>query len=209
VKAQTRVAADLARAAQVPALPAIRPASSPIDFGASASLVVVASRAGETYQPFLLNQPVADARAGDGTDLTFATPALTDDVTFHVHVLRPADPGLAVERVIKVPVSVRPRVDLSVSAAAPAVDAGVGTVLLVNPSQSGVSYQLTSGGKPVGASVPGTGQALTLPTGPIASDTTFVVRATRASDPTLTADLKAQVLVKVKSASPPPVPPGT
>ena len=206
VKAQTRVAADLDKMAQIPSLPEIRPEQSPVDYRAKASLRVIASRVGETYQPPFNGQPVPDAKLGDGKDLGFPTPPLTDDATFSMHVLRPADPGLAVERVLNVLVTVRPRADLAVTAAASAVDPGGATVVRVDSSQPGVSYRLNVGDQTVGESAIGNGGSLSLPTGPIARDTTFVVRAARTSDPAIAVALNQKAVVTVRSITPPPQP---
>ena len=207
VKAQTRVAADLDKMAQIPSLPEIRPEQSPVDYGAKASLRVIASRVGETYQPLFTGQPVADAKPGDGKDLAFTTPALTDGATYVLLVTRPADPGLAVERILNVSVAVRPRADLAVTAAASAVDPGGATVVRVDSSQPGVSYRLNVGDQPVGQSAIGNGGSLSLPTGPIARDTTFVVRAARTSDPAIAVALNQQAVVTVRPIEPPRQPP--
>jgi hypothetical protein len=207
VKAQTQVAADLDKMAQVPSLPEIRPEQSPVDYGAKASLRVIASRVGETYQPLFNEQPVADAKPGDGKDLAFTTPALTDGETYVLLVTRPADPGLAVKRVLNVSVAVRPRADLAVTAAASAVDLGGATVVRVDSSQPGVSYRLNVGDQPVGQSAIGNGGSLSFPTGPIARDTTFVVRAARTSDPAIAVALTQQAVVTVRPIEPPRQPP--
>jgi len=60
-----------------------------------------------------------------------------------------------------------------------------------------------SGGAYVGNAAAGNGQTISLPTGPLVEDTSFVVRATKQSDPNIHVDLAGQTRVTVRPASAP------
>ena len=199
VKAQTGVEATMAQGALIAAVPAIRADQAVIDYGGSAKILIPASDPQDRYQVMLKGAPVKPAVTGDGSALTVVTDAVSADAIFEVLVTRPADKGMQVERVVQVPVFVRPDATLPVSARLDAVSKDTGTDIVVRGSQRGVIYQLMSGQTAIGSPMPGTGAELSLPTGPISADTTFTVAATRADNAQIAAVvLKAQATVKLK-----------
>ena len=88
---------------------------------------------------------------------------------------------------------------LVVSARQNTVDKGAGTDIDVSSSQPGISYQLLAGQSSIGPAVVGTGATITLPTGPIATDTTFTVVATPVGNVhQMTVVLESQATVTIK-----------
>ena len=199
VKAQTAVETPMTIDAQIAAVPAIRPDQAVVDSGGTATVVIVASKPGEQYQVMLRGAPVKPAVVGNDRDQSVTTDPLVADALFEVVVTRPGDKGMPVERAVQVPIVVRPDATLPVSAKQETVDKGAGTEILLQSSQQGVSYQLMSGQDAVGSRVRGSGAAITLPTGPIAADTTFTVVATRADNAEITVVLKGRATVTVKA----------
>jgi hypothetical protein len=109
LKAQTRLATPLADAAQVGLTPEIRPEQATVDPGSTARVLVIASKEDEKYQVMLKGKPVKRALHGNGKDLVFITDTLLEDTTFEVVVTRPTDKGILVERLVQVPVQVKPK----------------------------------------------------------------------------------------------------
>ena len=106
VKARTRVSVPLNRTAEIPTPPDIHFEEEVIEPGNEARMLVIASRVGEKYQPFLAGEPLKLARHGNGGDLVFLTGPLDQDTTFDMHVMRPEGPGLSVTRVFRLTVRV-------------------------------------------------------------------------------------------------------
>ena len=106
VKAQTRVKKALDLTAQIGTLPEIRPEQATVNSGSTARIQVLTSKAGDRYQLTLNGEPVKKARNGNGADLVFITGPLTQDTTFEMMVTRPQEAGIAVERVVRLPVLV-------------------------------------------------------------------------------------------------------
>jgi hypothetical protein len=196
VKAQTKVEVQMPKQARVAPVPAIRAARDVVDLGSAAQVVVPASSPDDRYELTLAGAAVAPATAGTGADLAFDTGPLGADTAFEVVVTTPGDKGLRVDRVVGVAIRVRPDVTLPVSASADILSPGASTNVIVERTQSGVTYQLMNGETAVGTPTPGTGQTLTLPTGSIGGDTTFSVVAARADDPRITAVLATRPTVK-------------
>ena len=196
-KAQTSVTAAMAQEALIAAVPAVRAAEPVVDHGGTAAIVIPGSDAKDLYQLQVSGQAVQPAVAGDGSDLVLKTDRLLADTRFDVVATRAADAGVTVERVVEVPVLVRPDATLQVLARASPVAPGSGTEIVVQASQRQVGYQLMSGAAAVGAPVAGTGGDIVLPTGPLAADTSFRVAARRTDEPEVTAVLGAQVTVAV------------
>jgi hypothetical protein len=199
VKAQTGVEAAVSGVAAIAAVPAIRADQAVIDLGTSARILIPSSNAADQYELTREGVTVRPAVAGNGSDLTMVSDSLTADAVFDVVVTRPGNTGIRVERVVQVPVSVRPDATLPVSAKQESVASGAGTEIAVQNSQRGVLYQLRSGQTAVGASLSGTGSELSLPTGPVTAETTFSVSATRADKTDVTVVLVNQATVKVKT----------
>ncbi len=201
VKAQTRIEMSLNETAQIPALPAIRPESPGVDRDKPARILVIASHEGDRYELTLEGEEVKRARNGNGDDLVFVTEPLAVDTTFEVRVTRPDDAGIPVERVVRVPVLVRPDAGLAVSVAAAQVDHNKATDVQVEGSQHGVIYQLQAAGNPLGKGVEGNSEQIALTTGPLTADIILTVRASRAVDPEVWVDLQQQVTVSVRPAA--------
>ena len=106
VKAQTRVKTPLDVTAQIGTLPEIRPEQATVNSGSKARIQVLASKAGDRYQLTLKGAPVKKARNGNGADIVFITGPLSRDTTFEMIVTRPEETGIAVERVVQLPVLV-------------------------------------------------------------------------------------------------------
>ena len=106
VKAQTRVKTPLDLAAQIGALPEIRPEQATVNSGSTARIQVLASKTGDRYLLTLNGGPVKKARNGNGADLAFITGPLSQDTTFEMIVTRPEEAGIAVERVVRLQVLV-------------------------------------------------------------------------------------------------------
>lgn len=199
VKAQTAVETPMTIAAQIAAVPAIRPDQAVVDYGGTATILIPASKPGDQYQLMSRGAPVKPAVLGNDTDLSVTTDPLAADALFEVVATRPGDKGMPVERVVQVPIVVRPDATLAVSARQETVDNGAATDIVLQSSQPGVSYQLMSGQDAVGPPVRGSGAAITLPTGPIAAETTFTVVATRTDNAAIAVVIKGQATVKVKA----------
>jgi hypothetical protein len=193
VKAQTLVETTMSQRALVAEVPVIVADQAVVDDGATAAILIPASNPEDVYQVTLAGAAVGPALAGDGTDLTVATEPLHGDAVFNVLVTRPADTGMAVERVVQVAVLVRPNVALPVVAKTEIVNPKTGTDIVVQGSQLGVLYRLMSEGAAIGLPVAGTGADIALPTGPIAAATTFTIAAVRADYPQIAVVLQAIV----------------
>ena len=202
-RAQTGLQSTLARQAVIAPLPTLSLADDLLDFGATARLSVQASAVGDRYLLRCNGQDQGPAQDGNGADLVLASGALIAAAVLELVINRPADPGLALTRVKRWPLQVRPNVALALSAQSPVLSAGQSTQLLVQASEPGVRYQLEVAGAAgatavaVGAALTGTGADLALPTGPISAATTFQVSAVRDADPRTRVLLAARVSVSL------------
>lgn len=199
LKAQTQIKTLMDKTAQIQALPEIHPEEPWVDPGKAAKILVLPSQKGDKYQLMLNEVPVKKARNGNGDDLAFITESLNEDTTFEMVVTRPAEGGIPVEQVVRLPVMVRPDAKLPVSVRDDVVDHNMGTEIRVETSQPRVIYCLLVDGKPTGDSVEGNGDTIVLPTGPITEDTTFVIRATRISNTDISVELDARVHVAIRT----------
>jgi len=109
MKAQTAVEKKMSRDAQIAAVPAIRAEPPLIDAGSAAKILIPSSDPKDQYQLMLNGAPVGAPLAGNKADLEIVTDPLSADANFVVVVTRPADEGMRVERVVSVPVTVRPK----------------------------------------------------------------------------------------------------
>jgi hypothetical protein len=107
MKARTRVAAELSRAATVIAPPEIRLEEETVDAGSPARILVIASRPGDFYQPFLDGVAIKRGLHGNGDSLVFVTGPVTTETTFEVYITRRDDPGLAVTRIVSLTLKVQ------------------------------------------------------------------------------------------------------
>ena len=211
VKAQTGVETPLAAAVRLQPLPKVAIEPPALAAGQSAQVRVAASLASERYQLRRRGRPLASPVPGNGGDLLLDTGPVADDAVFQL-VASPAKPaspgeGLPLQRAVALALWLLPRTDLALAARRPSLAAGEGTDVVVTASQPGVRYQLlalaagaTGDPRPVGDAVPGTGADLALPTGALAADTRFTVRATRLIDTPASALLAGEVLVAVVPA---------
>lgn len=199
VKAQTGVEVQMARAAEVMAVPDIRAEQAVVDYGAAATILIPASKPEDQYQVMLAGANVTSALTGNAADLVTITGRLVEDATFEVVVTRPAGQGMRVERVAPVPVRVRPNTALPVAAKSQTVSKGSSTEVVVDGTQEGVNYQLMAEQATLGSAVPGNGASIALPTGPISVDTTFTVAAVRADDARISVALTARATVTLEA----------
>jgi hypothetical protein len=107
VKAQTGIEVSLPQTVSIATLPQVKPRQAVIEANTSTDIVVSGSRKTETYQLQREGQPLGDALAGNGKTLALPTGILQEDTAFELLVTRPADQGLAVERVLRLQVAVQ------------------------------------------------------------------------------------------------------
>lgn len=200
VKAQTRIDATLTHSGKIKTLPEIKLAQVGIDAGTTATIQIISSQVGDVYELQLDGDIVKPALQGDGSSLEIETAAINADSQFEVRVNRPDDTGIEVQQMVPRTVLLKPDAGLTVSAVASEVDSGGATEILLAASQTDAIYQLLIGGTVTGDPLPGTGENLTLPTGPLTADTTFVVRASRLLDATVTVELTQQATVTIRTA---------
>jgi hypothetical protein len=196
-KAQTAVDTKMNQKALIAVVPKIIADPVVIDYGKPANIAIPASNKLDQYQVMLLGVPVQSALTGDSKKLTVVSQPLTADAVFEVVVTRLEHNGLHIERVLPIPVFVRPNATLVVTANQDTVVKDTATEIIVQGSQSCATYQLMSGETPVGPAVQGTGAQIALPTGPISVDTSFTVRATRTDKTDIAQQLQTTVNIKV------------
>ncbi len=201
VKAQTRVATGLLNSVTINDPPEIQLQEPIVDFGKPTRILVSQSRIGEKYQPLVEAQLLMRPLHGTGNDLSFNTKALTVDTTFGVLITHPDDRGVSQERRVTFVARVRPNPGLEVGAVDAQVPSGDATDIQIEASQFGVTYQLFVANEPLGDPAVGSGDTLSLPTGPLTEETTFVIRATRASHPELVATLTQNIVVAIQPDS--------
>ena len=108
MKAQTGVDTEMTQATEIAAVPDIRAQQPVVNDRGVATIVIAASRPEDQYQLTLKGAALRPAAAGTGGTLSFTSDPLTSDTTFEVVITRTADKGMRVERVVQVPVKVRP-----------------------------------------------------------------------------------------------------
>jgi hypothetical protein len=106
IKAQTRVATNLPKTAQIAPVPEIVAEQAVVPKGSPAEIVVRASLAGDRYQLTQAGQPIGPAFDGNGGELTFTTVPLQAATQFEVLVTRPGEAGIPVERWVRINVGV-------------------------------------------------------------------------------------------------------
>ncbi|CAD5372274.1 conserved hypothetical protein [Rubrivivax sp. A210] len=194
VKAQTGVETAMAREALVATVPDIK-AEALLDHGAEASIVVLSSNADDRYRLMRGDTSIGLPQDGDSGDLAFGTEALVEDAALELVVTRAVHKGMAVERVVALPVRLRPDTRLAALMRRDSVPSGTATEVLLTASQPGVIYQLVVDDQALGKPLPGNGGELALPTGPITVDTVFAIRAVRADDDQVAVMLAARPAV--------------
>ena len=168
-----------------------------VNFGAQARVEVPASRTSDSYTLLNAGQAVGQAQDGSGATLVFLSDALRQDTVLEISAVSKAT--LPVDRRVRLPIAVRPNPRLSVRAQDATVTAGSATVILVDASQPGVSYQLRAGTATLGTAANGTGGTVSLPTGPIAAATTFAVAAARIDNAGANVTLTQTAAVAIKT----------
>ncbi len=174
---------------------------SPICEGSSSSIQIANSESGVTYQ---LRNDADDSAigapvAGTGATLTISTGVLTTATTFNV-LASNGTCSIELTNQATVNVDVDPDPALTVTGPVATLCTGGSASILVNNSEAGVSYQLRNDAddSPIGAPVAGTGGIIALPTGALASTTTFNVLATGGVCPSV--ELATTVTVNVAGA---------
>jgi hypothetical protein len=200
--AQSRVAIDLPAQAVIAALPSVQSSATLLDHGGTAHVLVQASLATDSYALFQEEDgedtPVGAARDGNGQTLDFASNALIRD-TVLVLVATSKAP-IPVRRRSRLSIAVRPDPSLGVRAQDTTVAPSGTTAILIDGSETGMSYQVVAGGAPVGQALRGTGATLALPVGPLTATTTFSVSAARLSPPAAKLTLTGTATVKVNAS---------
>jgi len=200
--AQSRVAIDLPAQAVIAALPSVQSSATLLDHGGIAHVLVQASLATDSYALFQEaggeDTPVGAARDGNGQTLDFASNALIRDTVLVLTAT--SKTPIPVRRRSRLSIAVRPDPSLHVHAQDTTVAPNGTTAILIDGSETGMSYQVIAGGAPVGSALPGTGATLALPVGPLAATTTFSVSAARLSPPAATLALTGTATVKVNTS---------
>ncbi len=146
--------------------------------GNSTNILIDNSEIGVSYQlrndadNSLVGTPVV----GDGNTISLPTGNLTANTTFNV-LASSVTCDVELVNTATVTISNNPNTGLLVAASSP-ICIGESSIVTVSASEVGVQYQLRNGVTPVGASVPGTGGLINLPTGALLTSTTFNVLAT-------------------------------
>jgi hypothetical protein len=202
VKAQTRVATPLDNTLEIPAGPEGPPTPILVDYGARAAIPIKRGKTNEMYQLFQDGLPLGDPVKRTTKNQVLETGELRQDTTFELLVSQP-DAPLALERVFRIEVLVRPDPSREVRAGETVIDPETAATVTVAASQPGVVYQLLVGDEASGEPVAGGGEAIDLTSGPLTVATTFTVRATRVAYPELFVPLTEQIHVEVRSAAEP------
>ncbi len=203
-KARTRVGISLPATYNLVAPPAVQVTPALVDFNTAAKIGVSASVIGESYQPLIGDQPLANAQTGTGQDLAFDTAALTQDTNFALLITQPGSNPATVELLLRLSVRVRPDATVAVRLLNDPVTPGTAAQFQIDASQAGISYQLMANSAAVGAVVVGTGSPVKLTSDPISADTTFVVHATRVDQPDIAVDLTPPITANIAVVAPPP-----
>jgi gliding motility-associated-like protein len=155
--------------------------ASPICEGSSSSIQIAGSESGVTYQ---LRNDADDSAigapvAGTGGTITISTGVLTTATTFNI-LASNGTCSIELTNQVTVDVDVDPNPALTVTGPVATLCTGGNASILVNNSEAGVNYQLRNDADDsnIGAPVTGTGGIIALPTGALASTTTFNVLAT-------------------------------
>lgn len=150
--------------------------------GQSTQVVVSNSIVGGTYRLRRGTTVLGASQAGNGGTLTFSTGPITLAFdTLNVQVTRNLVGCGVITAQLEIPLQLDvPLVDLAVGTSTPTVCLGQQAEVVVQGSEAGLSYQLRSGGAPVGSAQIGTGGPLLFSTGPNTSNAIYSVRVTTA-----------------------------
>jgi hypothetical protein len=146
--------------------------------GTGTNITVALSESGVNYQLRNGVTPVGSAVAGTGGTINLATGNLASNTTFNVLATN-ASTFCAAQLTGTATITINPLPNIALTVGGTgSLCSGTGTNITVALSESGVNYQLRNGITPVGSVVAGTGSTINLPTGNLASNTTFNVLAT-------------------------------
>ncbi|MCW5911168.1 MAG: gliding motility-associated C-terminal domain-containing protein [Cyclobacteriaceae bacterium] len=155
--------------------------ASPVCEGTSSSIQIAGSEVGVDYQ---LRNDADDSAigapvAGTGSTLTISTGALTSSTTFNI-LASNGICSIELTNLATVNVDINPDPALTVTGPAATLCIGGSASILINNSETGVSYQLRNDADDsnVGSAVAGTGGTIALPTGALVADASFNVLAT-------------------------------
>jgi len=200
VKAMSRVAAPLAKTAEITAVPAIDNERVGVDRGSVARISANPSSKGDTYQLRLNGTPITSALPGTDGELVLVSEPVDRDLDFEVLVSPAEDRGIPVHRSVDVSVPLRPTATLQArivdtplldpEATEPSADDATRLIFCNEKivvellrSQADVTYRLVSvagdAETPRSADLRGTGGTIQLLSERIFSDTVLRVRAYR------------------------------
>lgn len=179
-----------------------------IAYGAAATVVVHGAQSNVRYR--LLDNateaPLSEAvETASSGDVSLLTVALKEDVTLVVKATN-VTTNLSALLTQRVPVRVQPKVDLAATLTPAVVDYNGQTTIRLAGSQQTVSYQLqlatnsldtTLAAPEEVTAVPGTGEALSLPTGALREDCLASITATKTGSG-LAAVLRVRVFIPVR-----------
>ena len=154
----------------------------PLCSGGISDVTVATSELGVSYQ--LRNDAgninIGTPVIGTGGTISLATGALTATTTFNVLATSAGCTPVELTTLVTVNVTGAINAALAVASDTNPVCSGSGANVVVSASENGVLYQLRNDAdnSAVGATVPGTGGAISLPTGNLTATTTYNVLAT-------------------------------
>ena len=178
--------------------PTVSVAQTVVDHGTGAEVVVESTQSTARYQLTSGGAPVGAAVQGNGETIVLPTGPLSEDTTFVIRATKVNNNDIYADLQQHAAISVRPNTQLVVSADDAVVDSNGRTEIRIQASQSGVRYQLTVDGRPLGAAAIGNGDTIALSTGSLKADTIFVVRATNVNNTDIAVDLAQHVQVNVR-----------
>ena len=147
--------------------------------GEATNVIIRNAQAGYRYQLRIGTNPIGGPANGTDADLTLPTGNLTATTTFNVLVSSISGPCPDIELTDQATVNVVDAVDITlpVSAQDAAICSGDGTSILLENSESGVTYQLRNDADDsnVGAALTGNGGDLLFPVSPTATTTYNIV----------------------------------
>ncbi len=159
---------------------AVTPQSSPICSGSSTNIQVAASEVGVNYQlrDNSTNALIGGVINGTGATINLPTGSLVSTTTFNI-LASNGTCSVQLNSLATVTINVNPNSSLATAASINPVCSGGSSSITVSNSEIGVSYQLRDASNAnIGSAVAGTSATINLPTGVLASNTTFNVLAT-------------------------------
>ncbi len=181
--------------------------NSSICSGSSANILIENTEVGVKYQlrNDLDDSNIGTAIDGDGSTISLPTGNITVTTTFNVTGTIEGCTPQELTNKVTVTILTKPNTGLAINADETTVCIDNATNIIVNNSETDVTYQLRndSDNSNVGASQVGNGSSLLLPTDNISANTTFNVLATRGSCESAVMDTK--VTIQVNLCNKPPI----